>query len=142
MRFMVIMKYDGAHENQMPDPKYVTMMHEFNAKLLKAGVMKQAEGLHPTSKGARVRFTAKGTKVIDGPFTEAKELLAGWWIWECKDKAEALEWVKQIPMPPLPAEGGPEVELRQVWELNDWAPEYADPATREAALQRDLAKLR
>ena len=118
MRFMVLVPGSAESEaGQMPSTAELEEMTKFNVELVKAGVMLAGEGLHPTSKGARVRFEGRERTVIDGPFTEAKELVAGFWIWKCASKAEALEWVKRIPNP-TGAEG--EVELRQIAELEDF----------------------
>lgn len=116
MRFMVLVKADGNSEaGALPDEKMLTEMGRFNEELVKAGIMLAGEGLHPTSKGARVRFDGEKRTVIDGPFAESKELLAGFWLWQVKSKEEALEWMKRIPF----TEG--EVELRQVFESEEFA---------------------
>jgi hypothetical protein len=123
MRVMVIMKYDGTTENAaVPTPEYLAEMGRYNEELAKAGVLLAGEGLHPSEKGARVRFEAGGTTVIDGPFTEAKELVAGFWLWQVSSLEEGIEWLKRCPMP----DGSPaEIEIRQVWEADDF-PEYSD----------------
>jgi hypothetical protein len=116
MRVMVIMKYDGQTENAaVPTPEYMEAMGRFNEELVKAGVLLAGEGLHPSEKGARVRFEAGRTSVIDGPFTEAKELVAGFWIWQVGSKEEAVEWLKRSPFRDA------EVEVRQVFEPEDFA---------------------
>jgi hypothetical protein len=121
MRFMVIVKASQDSESGiLPDEKVLTDMGKFNEELVKAGVMLAAEGLHPSSKGLRVKFTGGKRTVIDGPFTEAKELIAGFWLWQVKSKEEAIEWLKRAPF-----DGGTEVELRQVFETADFAP--SDP---------------
>src|ERR1041384_3853937 len=122
MRFMVIVKATKDSEaGVMPSEKLLTEMGKFNEELVKAGVMLAGEGLQPTSKGARVRFDGAKKTVIDGPFTESKELIAGFWLWQCKDKQEAIEWLKRAPFG-----GGVEVEIRQVFETADFAPVDAD----------------
>jgi hypothetical protein len=121
MRFMVIVKASKDSESGiLPDEKILTDMGKFNEELVKAGVMLAAEGLHPTSKGSRVKFTGGKRTVTDGPFTETKELIAGFWLWQVKSKEEAIEWLKRAPF-----DGGTEVELRQVFEAADFAP--SDP---------------
>jgi hypothetical protein len=117
MRFMILLKADQTTEaGVLPDEKLLTEMGKFNEELVKAGVMLAGEGLHPSSKGARVRFSGGKRTVVDGPFTETKELVAGFWLWEVKSKEEAVEWVKRIPSPD---EGESEVEIRQVFEAED-----------------------
>src|SRR5215216_3659525 len=100
MRFMVIVKADKNTEaGVLPDEKLLTAMGKYNEELVKAGIMQAGEGLHPSSKGARVRFSGGKRTVIDGPFAETKELIAGFWMWKCKSLAEAIEWVKKCPNP-------------------------------------------
>src|SRR6266540_1749296 len=121
MRFMILIKADKNTEaGVLPDKKLLTEMGKFNEELVKAGVMLAGEGLQPSSKGARVRFDGANRTVIDGPFTEAKELVAGFWLWQVKSKEEAIEWLKRAPFG-----GGTEVEIRQVFEAADFAP--SDP---------------
>ena len=121
MRFMVIVKASRDSESGiLPDEKTLKEMGKFNEQLVKDGVMLAAEGLHPSSKGSRVRFDGGKQTVIDGPFAEAKELIAGFWLWQAKSKEEAIEWLKRAPF-----DGGTEVELRQVFETADFAP--SDP---------------
>jgi hypothetical protein len=118
MRFMVIVKANKDTEaGVMPDEKILTDMGKFNEQLAKAGVMIAAEGLHPTSKGVRVKFDGPTRTVTDGPFTEAKELIAGFWILQVRSKEEAIEWIKRAPF-----DGGEEVEIRQVFEAEDFGP--------------------
>ena len=120
MRFMVIVKANKDSEaGVLPDKKEFTEMGKFNEELAKAGVMLAAEGLHPSSKGVRVRFDGTKRTVIDGPFAETKELIAGYWMWQVKSKDEAIAWLKRAPF----QEG--EVEIRQVFEREDFAP--SDP---------------
>jgi hypothetical protein len=119
MRFMVIMKGDKNTEaGAMPDEKILTDMGNYNEELVKAGVMLAGEGLHPSSRGARVRFGNGKTTVIDGPFAESKELIAGFWIWKVKSKQEAIDWAKRCPSP-FPGEDC-EIEIRQVFEAEDF----------------------
>jgi hypothetical protein len=120
MRFIVMVKANKETESGvMPTQAELAEMGKFNEELVKAGVMLAGEGLHPSSKGARVRFSGKKRTVIDGPFSETKELVAGFWIWQVKSKDEALEWLKRAPF-----DGGAEVELRQVFEADDFGKEY------------------
>ena len=126
MRFMVIVKADQNSEaGVMPDQRILTEMGKFNEELVKAGVMLAAEALHPTSKGARVRFSGKNRTVIDGPFTESKELIAGFWLWQVRSKEEAIAWLKRAPF-----DGGTEVEIRQVFEADDFGEAFT-PELRE-----------
>jgi hypothetical protein len=128
MRFMVLVKADKNSEaGVLPDEKLLTEMGKFNEELAKAGVMLAGEGLHPSSKGARVRFSGATRTVIDGPFAETKELVAGYWLWEVKSKEEAIEWVKRCPNP-TGAEG--EIEIRQVFEAEDFGAAFT-PELRE-----------
>jgi hypothetical protein len=121
MRFMVIVKADKNSEaGGPPDPKMFEEMGKFNEELEKAGVLLAAEGLQPSSKGARVRFSGTKRTVVDGPFAEAKELIAGYWLWQVKSKEEAIEWVKRCPNP-MP--GDAEIEIRQVYEIEDFGSE-------------------
>lgn len=118
MRFMILVKANKESEaGVMPSERLLAEMGKFNEELVKAGVMLAAEGLHPTSKGARVRFSGNKRTVIDGPFTETKELVAGFWLWEVKSKEEAIEWVKRCPSP---HEGDSEIEIRQVFAPEDF----------------------
>ena len=120
MKFMVIVKATKDSEaGGLPDPKLLADMGKFNEELVKAGVMLAGEGLQPSSKGARVRFSGSERTVIDGPFAETKELVAGFWLWQVRSKEEAIEWVKRCPCP-MPGES--EIEIRQVFELEDFAP--------------------
>ncbi len=126
MRFMVIVKADKDTEaGAMPTSDMLTAMGKYNEELVKAGVMLAGEGLHPSSKGARVRFSGKQHTVIDGPFSETKELIAGYWLWQVRSREEAIEWLKRAPF-----DGGTEVELRQVFEMEDFGAEMT-PELRE-----------
>ena len=128
MRFMVIVKANKDSEaGVMPSEQLLTEMGKFNEELVKAGVMLAGEGLHPSSKGARVRFSGSKRTVIDGPFAETKELIAGYWLWQVKSKEEAIEWVKRCPNP-MPGES--EIEIRQVFEAEDFGAEFT-PELRE-----------
>jgi len=132
MRFMVIVKASRDSESGiLPDEKTLKEMGKFNEQLVKAGVMLAAEGLHPSSKGSRVSFTGGKRTVIDGPFAEAKELIAGFWLWQTKSKEEAIEWLKRAPF-----DGGTEVELRQVFETADFAP--SDPTGEIRKQEQEL----
>src|SRR5438552_18256617 len=119
MRFMVIVKANKDSEaGILPNTEILTAMGKFNEELVKAGVMLAGEGLHPSSKGVRVRFSGGKHTVIDGPFTETKELVAGFWLWQVKAKQEAIEWLKRAPFG-----GGTEIEIRQVFEADDFGPQ-------------------
>ena len=126
MRFMVLVKADKNSEaGVLPDEKLLTEMGKFNEELVKAGVMLAGEGLQPSSKGARVKFSGDKRTVIDGPFAETKELIAGFWLWQVKSKEEAIEWVKRAPFG-----NGAEIEIRQVFEAEDFGAEFT-PELRE-----------
>ena len=128
MRVMVLVKADKSSEaGAMPDEKMLTEMGAFNEQLVKAGIMLEGEGLKPSSEGARVRFSGKNRTVIDGPFAETKELVAGYWIWKVKSLQEAIEWVKRCPNP-MPGES--EIEIRPVFEAEDFGAEFT-PELRE-----------
>jgi hypothetical protein len=118
MRFMVIVKATKDSEaGVMPSTELLEAMGKFNEELVKAGIMQAGEGLQPSSKGKRVKFAGKSRTVVDGPFTETKELIAGFWLWQCKSMDEAVEWVKRCPNP-MP--GDSEIEIRQVFEAEDF----------------------
>ena len=128
MRVMVIVKATAESEaGEMPSEQLLTEMGSYNEELVKAGIMLAGEGLHPSSKGARVRFSGKSRTVIDGPFAETKELIAGFWLWQVKSMAEAIEWVKRCPNP-MPTES--EIEIRPVFEAEDFGAEFT-PELRE-----------
>src|SRR3989441_4971637 len=139
MRFMVIVKADKNSEaGVMPGKELLTEMGKFNEQLANAGVMLAGEGLHPSSKGARVRFSGGKTTVIDGPFAETKELVAGFWLWKCKSKEEAIEWLKRAPF-----DGGTEVEIRQVFEAEDFGAEFTpELRQQEERLREQVAAKR
>ena len=125
MRFMIIVKANKDSEaGVMPSEKMLTEMGKFNEELVKAGVMLAGEGLHPSSKGARVKFSDGKHVVTDGPFAETKELVAGFWLWQVKSKEEAIEWLKRAPFEDT------EVEIRQVFEAEDFGAEFT-PELRE-----------
>ena len=131
MRFMVMVKATKDSEaGIMPTEDLLTAMGKYNEELAKAGIMLAGEGLQPSSKGARVRFSGKNRTVIDGPFAETKELVAGFWLWQCKSIDEAIEWVKRCPNP-MPGES--EIEIRQVFENEDFGAEF----TPELQAQED-----
>jgi len=126
MRFMVLVKADKDSEaGILPDKEIFAAMGKYNEELMKAGVLLAAEGLQPSSKGARVKFSGEKRTVIDGPFAETKELVAGFWLWQVNSKEEAIEWLKRAPF-----DGGTEVEIRQVFEASDFGPEFT-PERRE-----------
>ena len=128
MRFMILIKATKDSEaGVMPSEQLLTEMGRFNEELVKAGVMLAGEGLQPSSKGTRVRFSGDKRTVIDGPFAETKELLAGFWLWQVKSKEEAIEWVKRCPNP---HNEETEVEIRQVFEAEDFGAEFT-PELRE-----------
>jgi hypothetical protein len=122
MRFMILIKANKDSEaGVMPSERLLTEMGKFNEELTKAGVMLAGEGLQPSSKGARVRFSGSKRTVIDGPFAETKELIAGFWIWQCKSMEEAIEWVKRCPNP---HNEEADVEIRQIFEAEDFGAEF------------------
>jgi hypothetical protein len=128
MRFMVIVKASKDSEaGVMPSQQLLTEMGQFNEELANAGVLLAGEGLHPSSKGVRVRFSGTKRTVIDGPFAETKELIAGYWLWQVRSKQEAIEWVKRCPNP-MPGES--EIEIRQVFEAEDFGAAFT-PELRE-----------
>ena len=130
MRFMVMVKATKDSEaGVMPEEKLLAEMGKFNEELVKAGIMLAGEGLQPSSKGARVRFSGDKRTVIDGPFAETKELVAGFWIWQVKSKEEAIEWVKRCPNP-FPGTHESEIEIRQIFEAEDFGAEFT-PELRE-----------
>jgi hypothetical protein len=123
MRFMILVKASKNSEaGVLPDEKLLSDMGKFNEELVKAGVMLAGEGLQPSSKGARVKFSGDKRTVIDGPFAETKELIAGFWLWRVKSKEEAIEWVKRCPNPMPGTES--EIEIRQVFEAKDFGAEF------------------
>ncbi|HET7765660.1 MAG TPA: YciI family protein [Burkholderiales bacterium] len=138
MRFMMIVipkGYEKAKPGAMPDAKIVAEMSKYNESLQKAGVLLSMEGLHPPSMGARVAFAGGKPKVTDGPFTEAKEVIGGYWMIQVKSKAEALEWAKRAPMPDNEV-----IEIRQVQEFEDFPADVQKAAAGEPALREQLEK--
>lgn len=137
MRFMILLKADKDTEaGVMPGEDLLAAMGNFNDELIKAGVMQAGEGLQPSSRGARVHFSKDGgVSVVDGPFAETKELLAGFWIWRVNSKQEAIDWVKRVPMPMLSGEA--EIEIRQIFEMEDFGdtmtPELREQEERQRA---------
>jgi len=138
MRFMVMVKATKESEaGMMPDEKMFAAMGKFNEELVKAGIMLAGEGLQPSSKGARVRFSGASRTVIDGPFAETKELVAGYWIWKVKSKEEAIEWVKRCPNP-MPTDS--EIEIRQIFEAEDFGAEFTPELRKqEERLRAEMA---
>jgi len=136
---MVLVKATKDSEaNVMPDPKLLADMGKFNEELVKAGVMLAGEGLHPSSKGARVKFSGTKRTVTDGPFPETKELIAGFWIWKVKSKEEAIEWVKRCPNP---HPGESEIEIRQIFESEDFGAEFTpEMRAQEDRLRAEIEK--
>jgi hypothetical protein len=139
MRFMVIVKASKASEaGVLPSEKLLAEMGEYNEELTKAGVLLAAEGLHASSKGARVKFSGEKRAVIDGPFAETKELVAGFWLWKCKSLQEAIDWVKRCPNPHN-EEG--EIEIRQVFEAEDFGPSFTpELRAQEERLRAQIEK--
>ena len=134
MRFMVLVKANNASEaGILPDEHMLGAMGKYNEELVRAGVMLAGDGLQPSSKGARVKFKGENRIVIDGPFSETKELVAGYWIWQCRTKEEAIEWLKRAPFTE-----GEEVEIRQVYELSDFGESEAIEQHRK--LQDQIAR--
>jgi hypothetical protein len=142
MRFMVIVKATKSSEaGALPSEELLTEMGNYNEELTKAGVMLAGEGLHPSSKGARIRFAGEKRTVIDGPFAETKELVAGFWLWKCASAQEAIEWAKRCPNP-MPGEEA-ELEIRQVFEADDFGPEFTpELRAQEERLRAEVEKSR
>lgn len=141
MRFLVMVKATKDSEaGILPDQKLFADMGKYNEELIKAGIMKAGEGLHPSSKGVRVKFSGPNRTVVDGPFAETKELVAGFWLWEVKSKQEAIDWVKKCPNP-MPTDS--EIEIRQIYTAEDFG-EALTPELREAAkkMQQEMDKKR
>jgi hypothetical protein len=141
MRFMVIVKATNNSEaGALPSADLLAAMGKFNEELVKAGVMLAGEGLQPSSKGKRVKFAAGKRTVLDGPFAETKELVAGFWLWQCKSMEEAVEWVKRCP-DPMPGEES-EIEIRRVFEAEDFGAEFTpELRAQEDRLRAEAAKL-
>jgi hypothetical protein len=131
MRFMILIKATKDSEaGVMPEERMLTEMGKYNEELVKAGIMLAGDGLHPSSKGSRVKFSGNKRTVVDGPFAETKELIAGYWLWQVRSKEEAIEWVKRCPNPML---GDSEIEIRQVFEAAD----FGDALTPELREQEE-----
>jgi hypothetical protein len=139
MRFMILVKATKNSEaGVLPDEKLLTEMGKYNEELAKAGVLLAGEGLQPSSKGARVRFSGDKRTVIDGPFAETKELIAGYWLWQVKSMDEAIEWVKRCPNP-MPTES--EIEIRPIFEAEDFGAEFTpELREQEARLRGEAAR--
>ena len=137
MRVMVFVKASKESEaGEMPTEKMLTEMGKFNEELVKAGVMLAGDGLHPSAKGKRVRFSGNQRTVIDGPFAETKELIAGYWLWQVKSMEDAVQWLKRAPF-----DGGTEIELRQVFEAADFGAEFTpELREQEERLREQIAK--
>ena len=136
MRFMVIVKATEQSEAGVPPSKELfAAMGRYNEELARAGVMLAGEGLHPSSKGARIKFSGGKRTVIDGPFAETKELIAGYWLWQVKSREEAIEWLKRAPF-----DGGTEIELRQVFEMEDFGKEMTPELREQEKRQMELAE--
>ncbi|HKE95380.1 MAG TPA: YciI family protein [Povalibacter sp.] len=142
MRVMVMVKATKNSEaGVMPSEKLLADMGKFNEELVKAGIMLAGEGLHPSSRGKRVRFSGGSKSVVDGPFTETKELVAGFWIWQVKSLAEAVEWVRRCP-DPMPGEES-EIEIRPVFEAEDFGKEFTpELRAQEERLRADIERQR
>ncbi|MEP7347575.1 MAG: YciI family protein [Gemmatimonadaceae bacterium] len=140
MKFMVLVKATADSEaGVMPSEQLLTEMGTFNEDLVKAGIMLAGDGLHPSSKGARVRFSGEKRTVIDGPFAETKELVAGYWIWQVRSREEAIEWVKRCPNP-MPGES--EIEIRQIFDPADFGEAFTpELREREEKLRAEAEKL-
>jgi hypothetical protein len=135
MRFAILLKADKDTEaGNMPSQELLAKMGQFNQELIDAGIMLAGEGLQPSSRGARVTFAGGKVSVVHGPFPETKELLAGFWIWKCKSKEEAIEWVKRVPMPMT--SGQAEIEIRQVFEAEDFGEEFTPELRAQEERQR------
>jgi hypothetical protein len=135
MRFMILLKADKDTEaGVMPSEQLMADMGRFNEELIQAGVMQAGEGLQPTSKGARVRFSGGQVSVTQGPFAQTGELLAGFWIWKLNSKEEAIEWVKKVPMPM--ASGEAEIEIRQIFDAEDFGAEFTPELREQEERQR------
>jgi hypothetical protein len=141
MRFMVIVKATKESEaGAMPSTQLLTEMGKFNEELVKAGVMLAGDGLHPSSKGARVHFSGSKRTVVEGPFSETKELIAGYWLWQCQSKDEAIEWAKRCPNPAGDGIEG-ELEIRQVFEAEDFGTEFTpELKEHEQRMRAQIAK--
>ncbi|MFJ2538986.1 MULTISPECIES: YciI family protein [unclassified Pseudomonas] len=139
MRFMILVKASADSEaGIMPSEELLSAMGNFNEELAKAGILVAADGLHPSSKGVRVQFSGDKRTVIDGPFIETKELVAGYWIWDVKSKAEAIEWVKRCPNP-MPGTDS-DIEIRQIFSAEDFGAEFTPQLREQEERIREQAK--
>ena len=140
MRFLVMVKATKNSEaGVMPGPELFEAMGKYNEELVKAGIMKAGEGLHPSSRGARVHFSGAKRTVVDGPFAETKELVAGFWLWECRSLQEAIEWVKKCPNP-MPGEDS-DIEIRRIYEAEDFGDGFTPgEREREERLREQIAR--
>lgn len=139
MRFMILVKASADSEaGVMPSEELLTAMGNFNEALAQAGILVSADGLHPSSKGARVRFSGDQRSVIDGPFIETKELIAGYWVWEVKSKEEAIEWVKRCPNPMPGTEA--EIEIRQIFSADDFGEQLSPSLCEQEQRIREQVK--
>ncbi|MFJ2485295.1 YciI family protein [Pseudomonas sp. NPDC087639] len=139
MRFMILVKASADSEaGIMPSEELLTAMGNFNEELVRAGILVAADGLHPSSKGARVQFSGDKRTVIDGPFIETKELVAGYWIWDVKSKEEAIEWVKRCPNP-MPGTDS-DIEIRQIFSAEDFGTEFTPELREQEERVREQAK--
>jgi hypothetical protein len=138
MKFMILVKASQDSEaGVMPSEKLLTEMGKYNEELVRAGIMLGGEGLHPSSKGARVKFSGAKRTVVDGPFAETKELVAGFWLWQVKSREEAIEWVKRCPNP-MPDDS--EIEIRQIFEAEDFGDAFTpELRAQEEQLRKQLA---
>lgn len=137
MKFMVIVKANADSEaGKMPDATMLREMHAYNEQLFAAGVMQAGEGLHPSSRGARIRFNGDTRTVVDGPFAETKELIAGFWIWECKSLQEAIEWAKKCPNPHQTDDST--LEIRQIFAPEDFGDVAPEVIAREDEMRREF----
>jgi hypothetical protein len=137
MRVMVIVKATNSSESGvMPSEKLLAEMGNYNEELVRAGIMLAGEGLHPSSKGKRIRFSGNKRTVVDGPFSETKELVAGYWVWQVRSMEEALEWARRCP-DPMPGEEGAELEIRPIFEADDFGKEF----TPELRAQEERLRL-
>ena len=142
MRFMILVKATKNSEaGRLPSQELLAAMMKYNEELTNAGIMLAGEGLQPSSKGARVKFSGDKRTVIDGPFAETKELVAGYWLWQCKSRQEAIDWVKRCPNP-MPGEES-EIEIRQVFEAEDFGAEFTPELRKqEERLRKQAEKLK
>ncbi len=136
MKFVIFVKATRDSENGVPpSPQLLAEMMKYNGELVKAGVMLDGAGLHPSSRGARVRFEGKSRTVLDGPFSETKELVAGYWLWQCRSREEAIEWVKRCPNPMLETS---EIEIRQLLEMEDFPQATQETLDRAAKIEQQI----